>query len=606
MSTPPVRDDPRAEARFHQALELHMRGQIGRAQSLYREVLQLQPNHAEALHHLGIIALQMRDPANAMHLIGQAVTLNPANPAAHSNLGMACEDAGQPEAALASYDKAIALRPDHAEAILNRGNVLQTLQRWSEALGNYDRLIALAPHYADPHNNRGNVLRKLGRRREALESYSHAIRLKPDFAQAYSNRGVVQKELRDLDEALASFDQALERAPDNPEILNNRANALHEMGRLDEAMKDWNQALTLDPGYVEVHINRGNALRELGRLDEAAACFTQALRIDPEHAGAQWTLSLLRLLRGDYEGGLPLYEARWKHGSALAVTNHRDFRQPRWTGDAPIAGRTILLHAEQGLGDTLQFCRYATRVAALGARVVLEVQRPLVPLMQSLEGVSKVIAAGEQLPEFDLHCPLLSLPLSLRTTLANIPWDGAYLHADQTRVSHWRARLGPHDRPRIGLVWCSGLHPAQPELWRVNKRRDVPFDMLAEISTPALAFYSLQKGDPYEGQTAQLQSAHWHGNNFYNFASELHDFADTAALVANLDLVVSVDTAVAHLAGAMAKPAWVMLPFAADWRWLTGRTDSAWYPTLTLYRQNQTDNWRSVVDSIKADLSRLL
>lgn len=605
MPTPQARIDPRAEAKFRQALELHMHGQVGRAQSLYREVLKLQPNHAEALHHLGIVALQSRDPATAMQMIGQAVALNPANPAAHSNFGMACEDAGQPEAALVSYDRAIGLKPDYAEAILNRGNILQTLRRWPEALASYERIIALAPQYADAYNNRGNVLRKLGRRHEALESYAHAIRLKPDFAQALSNRGVVQKELRDLDEALASFDSALALSPGNAEILNNRANALHEMDRLDEALRDWDKALALHPEFVEAHINRGNALRELGRLDEAAACFAHALRIDPDHAGAQWTLSLLRLLRGDYEGGLPLYEARWDHGATLAVTNQRNFRQPRWRGDAPIAGRTILLHAEQGLGDTLQFCRYANAVAAMGARVVLEVQGPLVRLMQRLEGVSHVIAAGDPLPDFDLHCPLLSLPLALNTTLASIPAKGAYLHADPALASHWRARLGPHDRPRIGLVWCSGLHPSQPELWRVNKRRDVPFELLAGINATALAFYSLQKGDPYEAQTAKLQSDYWQGNNFYNFTSELHDFADTAALIANLDLVITVDTAVAHLAGAMGKPAWVMLPFAADWRWLTGRTDSAWYPSVTLYRQHLANDWSQVLERIKADLARL-
>ena len=604
MPTPPAPIDPRAEARFRQALNLHIQGQVGRAQSLYREALQLQPDHTEALHHLGIVALQSRDPATAMQLIGRAVALNPANPAAHSNLGMACEDAGQPEAALASYDRAITLKPDYAEAILNRGNILQTLQRWPEALASYDRLIALAPQYADAYNNRGNVLRKLGRRREALESYAQAIRLKPDFAQALSNRGVVQKELRDLDEALASFDRALALTPDNAEALNNRANVLHEMDRLDEALQGWDRALALDPGFVEAHINRGNALRELGRLDEAAACFAHALRIAPDHAGAQWTLSLLRLLRGDYEGGLPLYEARWSRDATIAVTNQRDFRQPRWTGDAPIAGRTILLHAEQGLGDTLQFCRYATRVAAMGARVVLEVQRPLVRLMQRLDGVCLVIATGDHPPDFDLHCPLLSLPLALRTTLANIPTNDAYLLADPVLASHWHARLGPRDRPRIGLVWCSGLHPSQPELWRVNKRRDVPFEMLANINAPSLAFYSLQKGDPYEAQTAKLQSTYWQGDNFYNFASELHDFADTAALIANLDLVITVDTAAAHLAGAMGKPVWLMLPFAADWRWLTDRTDSAWYPSITLYRQHQANDWSPVIERIKADLTR--
>ena len=276
-----------------------------------------------------------------------------------------------------------------------------------------------------------------------------------------------------------------------------------------------------------------------------------------------------------------------------------------WLGDGTLAGKTILLHCEQGLGDSLQFCRYTTLVARLGARVVLEVPPALRNLFAALDGVAELVVLGDPLPHFDCHCPLMSLPLAFGTTLTTIPADAPYLRADAAKVLRWRQRLGERRRPRVGLVWSGGFRPDQPELWAVNSRRNVPLSMLASLAGLALDFYSLQKGQPAEAELARLTASGWDGPHIADVSAELGDFSDTAALIEALDLVVSVDTSTAHLTGALGKPVWILNRFDTCWRWLLDRTDSPWYPTARLYRQPTAGDWGAVLAQVRADLAAL-
>jgi len=297
-------------------------------------------------------------------------------------------------------------------------------------------------------------------------------------------------------------------------------------------------------------------------------------------------------------------EWRWQDSDGVG-RNRRDFAQPLWHGRESLAGRTIVLHAEQGLGDTLQFCRYASLVADLGARVILEAPAVLVSLLASLSGVAQIVARGDPLPAADFHCPLLTLPLAFNTTLENIPADVPYLRADPARIRHWRERLGERRQLRVGLAWSGGFRPNQPDLWSVNRRRNVPLAELAPLRHAQIEFVSLQKGEPAASELRDLLARNWRGPRLVDFTDELEDFADTAALVENLDLVISVDTSVAHLAGALGKSVWVMNRFDSCWRWLIDRSDSPWYPTLRLYRQANPGDWRAVVRNVASDLGQL-
>ena len=367
-------------------------------------------------------------------------------------------------------------------------------------------------------------------------------------------------------------------------------------------MASFDTAIRIKPDYAEAHSNRGNALQDLKRFDEALASYKKAIEIKPDYTVAHHNLSLCHLLLGNFQDGWQEYEWRWKNESATRLQSNRNFPQPLWLGEQSLMGKTILLYAEQGLGDTIQFCRYASLVAQLGATVILEVQRPLIKLLQNLEGVSQLVAMGDPLPAFDYQCPLLSLPLAFKTEIESIPNQVPYIKAAPMQVDYWKTKLAAHQKLKVGLVWNGGFRPNQPELWSLNARRNIPLAQIAQINIPEINFYSLQKGEPAESELVQSGNQYWDPSNFYNFASELEDFSDTAALIANLDLIISVDTSTAHLAAAMGKPVWLLNRFDTCWRWLLDRKDSPWYPTITLYHQEKMGDWKSVLEKVKGDL----
>ena len=541
------------------AVASHSRGDLVAARVLYEEVLKYQPAHADAWHLLGVIAAQSYDPTQALRLIGKSLELDSNNFAAYGNLGAALYTLRRLPDAVSAYDRALALKRDFVGAYLMRGNVLYDLKHFDAALASYEMAIALQPDLAHAHSNRGNVLHALGRPDAALASYEHALSIAPDLTEAHSNRG----------------------------------NVLRERGEFAAALASYARALAIDPRFVPAHFNRGVALSQLGRPHDALASYDAALAIAADFAEARFNRALILLLIGDFSRGWVEHEWRWKNRLGSNINERRDFREPLWRGEELPAGTTILLYGEQGLGDTLQLCRYATCVAERGYRVVLEVPESLALLLAGLAGVSRVISRREKLPPFDYQCPLLSLPLAFQTDLDSIPAPPAYLHSDRRKQAEWRERLGPKIRPRIGLMWNG--NPQQPN----DRNRSFWLEDWAPYLPEEFQYVGLQR----ELRAADARTMDG-SPRVLNVSASLTDFSDTAALCDCMDLVISVCTSVAHLSAALGKKTWILLPFAADWRWLLNRSDSPWYPTVTLYRQTTRGDWPAVFKRVAVDLRR--
>ena len=579
-------------------------------------------------------------------------------PEAWTNLGIVLAAAGQKAAAIAAQRMALRHAPGEPVLQCNLGNVLHLAGRWSEAAEAYRAALARHPADAVLHFNLGNALTAGGDVGGAAEAYARAAATDPGFAAAQFALGMARQAQGRLAEAEAAYEAAagpasdeaqlnlgnvrlaqghvaaavaayralLARRPDHAPGWCNLGAAWHAAGRFDAAMVCTRQALALSPAYADAHSNLGNALaiqgkfaaaaaayhaaiearpdfaaawanlgatlRDLGRLDEAEHALRTALELAPGSAEAIFNLGLVLLTAGRFATGWALHEARWRTGTMP----QREFPQKQWHGEPP-AGRTILLHAEQGLGDTLQFVRYAPLLAARGARVVLEVPAPLVRLLAQLPSIAEIIPEGAALPAFDLHCPMMSLPLAFATTLETIP-SAPYLAADPARTARWRDQL-PSGGRKVGLVWAGSPRVGEPRAHHADRRRSIPLAALTPLAdVPGVRFISLQKGGAADPAAAAALG-------LIDMMDEVMDFADTAALVATLDLVIAVDTSVAHLAAAMGKPVWLLSRFDGCWRWLAARTDSPWYPSLRLFRQGEPGEWAPVIARVRAGLAAL-
>jgi tetratricopeptide (TPR) repeat protein len=594
-----------ARSSFDRGAALQKLGQWNAALACFDRAIAVDPDHAEAHFRRGNVLRQTRRYGAALASYDRAIGIRPDYAEAYSSRGNVLRALGRSEAALASYDRAIAIKPDYADCYFNRGLLFKELARWDEAVASYDRVIALRGGHAEAYANRGIVFHELGQLDAALASYNQAIEVNGNYAAAYVNRGIVLQELRQLDAALASYDRAIALRPDIAEAYSNRGIVLKELGRLEEALASFERAIAIKADFAEAYSNRGNVLQELQRLEAALASFNQSLAIRPDYAEAHYNRSMALLSVGDFENGWSGYEWRRRSKQSARICGHRVFPQPLWLGGESLKGKTILLHSEQGLGDTIQFCRYAKLVADLGARVILEVQSPLKTLLAGLDGAAQVIVEGEALPEFDCHCPLMSLPLAFKSTLSSIPMQMPYLKIPLLDALHWREKLGEKTGIRIGLVWSGGFRPNQPELRSVNQRRNIPLRKFAVLNNPDIEFYSLQKGQPAEAELSELRAHNWDGPHVLDLTDQLCDFSDTAALIENLDLVISVDTSVAHLAGALGKPVWLLNRFDTCWRWLMNRSDSPWYPSMRIYRQETAGDWDNVLGRVNEDLKQL-
>jgi tetratricopeptide (TPR) repeat protein len=544
---------------FAQAVDHYRCGRWGEAEKIAARILKLLPDNFDALHLLGLVKLRRGRAGAALALIEAALKINAAAPDALSNRGLALMALDRDGDALASFDQALALAPDHPDALNNRGSLLLKLQRPAEALAALDRVAGLAPRRLDVGINRGNALAGLGR----------------------------------FDEALAQYDALLAAAPRQTELHFNRGNALASLGRHVDAIAAYDQAVSNRPDHVKAHLNRGTTLQALNRHQEALTSFANVLAIDKINPDAHHNAALSRLTLGDYRRGFEQYEMRWRRSGMPA--RPRDYGRPLWLGEYPPGHKTLLLHAEQGFGDTIQFVRYAPLLARMGAKVVLEVQPELVTLLERVEGIAGIIERGAPLPAIDLHCPMGSLPLAMRTEAAAIPAAIPYLAASQERIAHWRARLAHLAPPRVAIAWSGrATHPN-------DRNRSLALARLAPLlGLDRVSFIAIQREPP--GQDAETLARIPCG---ISIGEELRDFDDTAAVLALADLVISVDTSVAHLAGAMGAPTWVLLPFCPDWRWMLARPDSPWYPTARLYRQPALGDWDSVLAGLRHDLTRM-
>lgn len=580
----PRRDGEAAAECFRRGNQLLGEGNPEAAAGCYREALAADPGNIGACVNLGYVLKESGQAAEARQWLERAVELEPRHADAHYLLGLLLEETGEQAVVLRHLQAAVESRPEFIIA-------WSDLCRLHLRNGNLDgvhavagRAVAANPDSAELQQLLGNSFLQRRDYEAALQCYDRALSLQPDFAEAHDSRGLALHELKRFEEALASFGRALERKDDYAEAHYNRGNTLRQMLRFEEALASYDRAVALNPRLAAACNNRGLVLHDLGRLDAAAASYRQALALEPDNADAHWNLSLTLLLQGDFAAGWQEYEWRWRRTEVRDDAPVHD--HPLWLGDGDLRGRTILLQAEQGLGDTIQFCRYVPRVAALGANVVLEVQPALVPLLGQVEGVARLVGRGEELPAYDCHCPLLSLPLAFKAGLADIT-GRPYLRVPSARGSAWEAILGERSIPRIGLVW-SGSTGHQND-----RNRSIPFAEFRRIFQRGISYHCLQK-EIRPADRAMLAEY----PEIRTFAAELRDFADTAALIAQLDLVITVDTSVAHLAGAMGKETWVLLPFMPDWRWLLQRTDSPWYDSVRLFRQPAAGDWQAVLNEV--------
>jgi len=597
----PNQNPAAAAVQIQQAVALHQSGELDKAEALYTKVLSKFPRHFQALYLLGMLELHRKNFKEALDLIDAALKINPTHIDALFDRATILEDTERYTEALRGYDLVLALKSDFTEALYRRGNVLRAMKRHMEALDCYKRVLAVKPDHAQAWLKQGNSLNDLGRLREALTCYEKAVETAPEYPEALFNLANTLKEFGRLDEAMATYDKVLTIEPDFAEAIANRAFLLVGENRLEEALADYDRALRLLPDSSEALYNRAAALEELQRYDEAIEAYKRVPQNDPNFQSACWNTALANLKLGNLEAGWRQYEQRWQ--TEQMRKTQRYFTQPLWLGQESLLGKTILLHSEQGFGDTLQFVRYVPLLAERGARVILQVQPALKLLLAKLKGVAILLATGEQPPPFDLHCPLMSLPLACETfTLSDIP-NQTYLAVDPLKSESWRVRLGDKRKPRIGLVW-SGSNPRanSPASKRLDAVRSMPFATLSPLlQNDAVDYYSLQVAD---NAVLQLRM-HGDGKRVADYSRDLRDFSDTAALIDNLDLVISVDTAVAHLAGALGKPVWLLNRYNPDWRWLLERSDSPWYPSMRIFRQSKAGDWSTVVSEVQQALQQI-
>jgi tetratricopeptide (TPR) repeat protein len=565
------------EARIGRGNALHALGRAAEALAAHESARALGADLPELHNNRGNVLRELNRPAEALAAYDEAIARNPTYATAHANRATALADLDRDAEALASIEIALMLRPDDPGALTTRGIILRGLRRPAEALASFDRALSLNPNLTDAHASRTAALCDLGRHEEALASADRALTIS-ETANAHRNRAAALARLGRHEEAERADRAALRSDPASGEAWNGRGNALTELGRYEEALDCFARAAALHPGNRSIPYNRGNALRGLGRHAEAIAAFTEAQAIDPEFADARWNEALSRLALGELEAGFAGYEWRWRRKGRPP---HRHAASLLWGGE-PLAGRTLLLHAEQGMGDTIQMLRYLPQAAARCGRLVLEVQPSLVPLLRGFPGIDALLTPEDPTPPHDAQCPLMSLPLVLGTTLGTIPAPVAP-SVDPARIAAWEASL-PRGRMRLGIA-CSG-NPAHLG----DRHRSIPLALFAPVLRPGVEAFLVQTDLRPEDEAFLAATP-----ALIDLRPRLRDFTDTAAALHTMDAVLCVDTSVAHLAATLGRPVHMLIPPLPDWRWFLHRTDSPWYPSLRLHRRTREEGWEAVI-----------
>jgi tetratricopeptide (TPR) repeat protein len=559
-----------------------------------QRALEADPNHADTLHLMGLLSFHFNQDDHAAEWISRAIQQDP-KPQYLFTLGVTRQRQRRFEEALQAFDRATQIKPDAVELWRHRGNVLVDLKRPDQALLSFQEVLKHNPYDRDAAYNSGSMLLQLKRPEEALSSLNLSDQLQPNHAPTLQKRALALHELGRSEEALVDIKRAHALDPSQADICNNAGVFLQRLGRDDEALPWIDRALKLRPDYPDAIINKAFSLAHLRRFAEAFALYDFMKVLHPGHAEAEWRRSHLDLSLGNFEAGWVGREARVKLPE-LPIARF-DYPQPRWLGKEPVDGKTILVQMDEGSGDTIQFVRYVPMLAARGARIILMVADTLCPLLSGLAGVSECVPfSATTLPAFDMYCPITSLPLAFGTKLDTIPTETAYLPAPAaSRLQIWEDRLGPHDRLRVGLVWSGNPKHVN------DHNRSLPLSALVQLLDLDATFVSLQKDLKPEDKVTLLAQT-----NIVDLTDHLTDFAETAALVSSLDVVITVDTSVAHLAGALGRPTWILLPYWPDYRWLLDRDDSPWYPTARLFRQTEARDYVSVLERVRAELQTLV
>lgn len=569
-------------------LSHHQAGRLKEAETVYRKVLELDPNQPDALHLLGLLAQQTGHNERAVELIGRAVAIRPEAAEFHSNKGCALQNLGRFEDAVACFEKALALKPGYVDALYNLGSTRLFQGKLEQAAALFERAIAGDPKYFQAYLNLGNVRASEGRYEEAARNFGKVIELVPVFAPAHNNLANALKHLGRIAAAEESLKKSIELDPGYAEAYDNLGLLCLREGRFVEAEANFRRTLALKPGSAAALNNLGVCYRDQGMLEKAVECYDRAFALAPEYGETRWNRAIAWLLAGDLERGWPEYEWRWKRSDFAAIKP--EFPLPAWDG-GPLAGRTIFVSSEQGIGDTIQFVRYAPVLADRGARVLFGCQPELLTVLAGVRGIAALVPIGGAIPPFDTYASLLSVPGLCRTTLATIPAEVPYIRAEPERVGRWAERLRPLTGLRVGIAWRGN-----PKHLNDHNRSCPARFFRPLLAVPGVSAVSLQK-EATAGEIQELAGA-------LDLAPELADFADTAAAIENLDLVIAVDTAAVHLAGALAKPVWVLLAYAPDWRWMLAREDGPWYPSARLFRQAKPRDWPELMARVAVELAR--
>lgn len=609
---------------MNDALGLHQANRLAEAENIYKQVLSVAPNHPDALHLLGVIWHQTGRSGQALELINRSVSIAPTF-ASLNNLGDVLRSFGRTHDAVACFDRAIQMQPDSADAHSNMGLAMMDVGQVDQAEKYLTRACQLSPNRPDLYVRLCIIRHTQGNPHGAVIAGQKAVELVPNSGEAWSNLSIALAAAKKIDQAMDACNKAMELSPGRPGVYNNLGFVHERAGRLADAEQAYLKAIELDPNFGTAYRNLAAMYDGMDRVDEsitkleralelmprdqegwtnmsslkrrardypgALVAAERAVQINPSHPNAHGNLGLSLLALGQYERGFSEYEWRWRCDNFTTPT--RDFSQPMWDGSDP-KGRKIFVHSEQGFGDTLQFARYVPLLAAQGATVYFEAVLPLRPLLQKLKGASKVVAGGTRPPDFDLHIPLLSLPRIFKTTLENLPVEVPYIGVDEAKVQQWKERIDKAAGPgfKVGLVWAGNVKP--------DAGRTCPLSKLAPLaSVPGVTFVSFQKKENPLSEEAPPA-----GMKFVDVSADLKDFSETAAAMMNVDLIITIDTASAHLAGALGRPTWTLVPWSGDWRWLNDREDSPWYPTMRLFRQPARGDWDSVAQKLAEELRK--
>ncbi len=579
---------------LQQGLQLHQSGQLEAAANLYQQILSAHPQHFDALHLMGVVALQNKQHEKSQTLFESAIQINPRHFHALNNYGNLLLEIGKMDESLAAFEKAIQINPQFFQAHFNRGNTLLELGRYHEAIESYQHCLKIDPQQPQIYYNLGNAQKELKEFDQAIQSYQNALRIHPNYKESFNNCGVAHKELKQYPEAEACYIKALAIDPQFAAAYCNQGILQTTTGQYQKAITSFDAAIQIQPAYAEAYNNRGTAFQELMQLDQALLNYQKAIDLSPNYADAHYNKAYVLLQQKKFAEGLAEHE--WRKELPTYLKYRPLIQKPLWQADVSLEGKTILVFCEQGLGDTTQFSRFVEPLSKLAAKVIFAVPKPLLSLLAP-PNERVTIVDEKQLPtDFDYYCPLLSLPHCLRVDVEGISSAKPSLTLDGNKVDQWQAHLGPKKQSlRVGITWSGN-----PDFKKDHLRSFLLKDFLKCLPEQGIEYLSLQQVIRPRDQDLANQCT-----NIQFVQKEIKDFSDTAALIQCVDLVVTSCTSIAHLAGSLGKPCWVIIPFAPDWKWFTDSASSPWYPSVKLFRQTKPGDWDSALSAVRHDLSAL-